>query len=227
MASGIDAPVTADQPPEPPIPAQVAPAPARRPEGQGGSGAEVSVSVRAAYRPWILLDPFTARHARSFSFALLESRLLDQRAASRGYSFSFGENLTTLRGAFAAGALQEHELRLVPDDALSLNLSRYQWEGGPRFGIVEPTARVGFTLLHVDVGSAGFSMGALSPRAGLGLWLAFPTARIGVSAFTEYFWRWLGSESAFVHGLTFELQPRAEPLRKPRSTSSPSAPTRR
>jgi hypothetical protein len=174
-----------------------------------------------------LLDPVTARHARSVSFAVLGSRLTSQASASRGYSLSFGENLTTLRGPFAAGALQEHELRLVPSDALSLNLSRYQWEGGLHLGALEPTVRVGFTLLHLDVGDAGFSLGGLAPRAGFGLWLALPTARVGVSTFTEYFWRWLGSDSAFVHGLTLEIQPRAEPLRKLRPTSSPSGPGRR
>jgi hypothetical protein len=210
--------VTADQPPEPPLPAAVASAPA---EHVGGVEVSGSVSAKAGYRPWLLLDPFSARHARSVAFAMLGSRLTSERSSSAGYSLSFGENLTTLRGPFAAGALQEHELRLVPNDALSLNLSRYQWEGGLRLGALEPMARVGFTLLHIDVGDSGFSMGGLSPRAGVGVWISFPSARLGVSTFTEYFWRWLGSDSAFVHGLTFEIQPRAEPLRKPRAISSP------
>jgi hypothetical protein len=142
-----------------------------------------------------------------------------------GYFLALGEALTTLRGPFAAGALQEHELRFVAKDALSLALSRYQWEAGPRLGPLEPMARVGFTLLHLDVGH-GVSFGMFSPRVGLGLWLTLPHARIGVSAFTEYFWRWVGNDSAFVHGLTLELQPDAGSLLRPRATSSPAAPSR-
>jgi hypothetical protein len=62
-----------------------------------------------------------------------------------------------------------------------------------------------------------------SPRVGLGVWFKLPHTRLGVSAFSEYFWRWLGEPSAFVHGLTLELQPDAEPLLKPPVTSSPAA----
>ena len=137
-------------------------------------------------------------------------------------ALGFGESLTTLRGGFAVGAIQEHELRLVPKDAFSVSLSRYQWEAGPRLGPVEPMARVGFTLLHLDVGH-GVSFGMFSPRVGFGLWLSLPHSRVGVSAFTEYFWRWLGNDSAFVHGLTLEFQPDAGPLIRPKPTSSPSS----
>jgi hypothetical protein len=87
-------------------------------------------------------------------------------------------------------------------------------------------ARVGFTLLHVDVGH-GVSFGIFSPRVGFGLWLRLPHARVGVSAFSEFFWRLAGDDSAFVHGLTFEFQPEAPKLLAPRVTSSLSSPARR
>jgi len=191
----------------------VAPAKAeRRPTGSGTFGR------------WLLLNPFTARHARSLSLGLVGFRPLPDRQESVGYSLAFGESLTTVRGAFAAGALHENELRFVPKDALSLALSRYQWEAGPRLGPLEPMARVGFTLLHVDVGQ-GVSFGIFSPRVGFGLWLELPHSRVGVSAFSEFFWRLAGDDSAFVHGLTLEFQPAAAPLLRPRTptTSSPAA----
>ncbi|HKY36333.1 MAG TPA: hypothetical protein VJN18_10365 [Polyangiaceae bacterium] len=195
--------MASDQPPAPePQPAHVA-----------------SVPQRAR---WALLDPFTARHARTLGFSLLRSRSSPDTAPTTGYGLAFGEALTTLRGSFVAGGLLEHELRLVPADAFSLTLSRYQWEAGPRLGPVEPLVRVGFSLLHFDVGSSGFSFGMLSPRVGAGLWLTLPALRLGVSVFSEYWWRWVGEPSAFVRGLSFELQPAAPPLRKPRATSSPS-----
>lgn len=171
------------------------------------------------------MNPYTARHASSLALGVVGLRTSPERHEQLGYSFAFGESLTTVRGAFAAGGLQEHELRYVPSDALSLALSRYQWEAGPRLGALEPMARVGFTLLHLDVGH-GVSFGMFSPRVGLGLWLSLPGARLGVSAFSEYLWRWVGDDSAFVHGLTLELQPSAAPLLGPRATSSLSAPGR-
>ena len=171
---------------------------------------------------WALLDPFTARHASTLTLGFVGFRPLSARQQSLGYAGAFGESLTTLRGAFTAGVLQEHELRFVPADALSLSLSRYQWEAGPRLGPLEPMVRVGFTLLHLDVGH-GVSFGMFSPRVGCGLWLKLPGARAGVSVFSEYFWRWVGDQSAFVHGLTLELQPDAELLRKPRATSWPAS----
>jgi hypothetical protein len=183
---------------------------------------------------WALLDPFSARHASNIGLTLVRSRRLSDADLATGYGLSWGESLTTLRGSFMAGALLEHELRLVPSDSISLTLSRYQWEAGLRLGSLEPLARVGFSVLHVDVGSSGPSFGMFSPRVGAGLWLKLPTLRLGVSAFAEYFWRWVGDESAFVRGLSLELQPSLPPLRKPRgrprpaqATFSPSAPASR
>lgn len=174
-----------------------------------------------SFASWPLLNPLTLRHSGMLNVGLLGVRPLSAVRQDLGYSLAWGESVTTVQGAFAVGGLQETELRFVPRDALSLCLSRYQWEAGPRLGPLEALARVGFTLAHLDVGH-GFSFGLFSPRVGLGLWWKVPHARVGMSAFTEYFWRWVGDQSAFVHGLTLELQPDAQPLLQ-RSTSSPSA----
>jgi hypothetical protein len=178
-----------------------------------------------SFARWQLLNPYTARHASSAAFGLVGQRLVSERAENRGYSFAIGESLTTVRGAFTTGARLEYELRLVPKDALNLALWRYQWEAGPRIGPVEPMVRVGFTTLHLDVGH-GVSFGMFSPRVGAGLWFKLPASRIGVSVFSEYFWRWLGNDSAFVHGLSIELQPDSAPLLKAHATSSRAHPDR-
>lgn len=168
-----------------------------------------------SFARWPLLNPYTGRRARTLAFGLVGFRPLPERREILGYSLAFGEAVTTHRSAFAAGAVQEHELRFVPKDSLSLALSRYQWEAGPRLGPLEPMARVGFTLLHLDVGH-GVSFGMFAPRVGLGLWFRLANARVGLSAFSEYFWRWVGDDSAFVHGLTLELQPDRGTLLRPR-----------
>lgn len=164
------------------------------------------------------------RHLSTMSFSVLGPRPVDERSKSPGYAIAGGEAVALLSGPFLAGGLQDHELRLVPDDALSLSLSRYQLEGGVRLGPFEPMARVGFTTLHLDIGH-GFSVGLFTPRVGAGLWLKLGKVRLGASAFTEYFWRWFGDDSAFVHGLTFELQ-LATPLQRA-ATSWPSPRGRR
>ena len=197
-----------DQPPLPPADAPYVAKPVR----------DVSAEPQPSQQlqRWALLDPYTARHARSFAFQLVAFRPAEARLPSSGYALAIGESLTTIRGVLATGALQEHELRLVPDDALHVNISRYQWEAGPQLGPLEPRVRVGFTLLHVDVGTSGFSFGLFTPRVGAGVWLKLSRTRLGLSAFSEYFWRLAGDDSAWVRGFSLELQPDAPPLRKPR-----------
>jgi hypothetical protein len=165
---------------------------------------------------------------------MLRSRREQEVTPNTGYSLGFGEVLTTLRGSFLAGAMLENELRWLPGDGLWLTLSRYQWEAGPRLGPIEPVVRVGLSVMQVGVGKEGPTLGFLSPRVGGGVWLKLSEVRLGFSAFAEYSWRWLGDQSSFVRGLTFEVQPAAPPLRKPRrappvvpATSSPSAPASR
>lgn len=178
------------------------------------------------FESWQLLNPYSARHTTQLSLGIVGYRPVNEQRESLGYSFAFGEGVASVRPLFLAGGLQEHELRFVPKDSLSLSLSRYMWEAGPRLGPLEPMVRVGFTAIHLDVGH-GVSFGMFSPRVGLGLWLKLPNSRVGVSAFTEYFWRWLGDDSAFVHGLTLEIQPTAKPLLERPATSWPSAPSSR
>jgi len=182
----------------------------------------------------VLLDPFTARHARTIGLSLLRSRREPEVTPSTGYALAFGEVLSTPRGSLVAGAMLENELRWLPGDGVWLTLSRYQWEAGLRLGPIEPLVRVGFSVLQAGVGKQGPSLGMFSPRAGAGLWLQLSSLRLGVSVFSEYSWRWLGDDSSFVRGLSFELQPAAPPLRKARrpppstpATSSPSAPASR
>jgi hypothetical protein len=173
---------------------------------------------------WRLLNPYTSRHTSSLALGGVGFRAESKRTGSLGYALAVGEQVTTVQGAFWAGLNREFELRFVRHDALSLSLWRYQWESGLRLGKLEPGVRFGMTLLHLDVGH-GFSFGLLSPRVGAGVWYKLPRSRIGVSAFSEYFWRWTGDESAFVHGIVLELQPDAEPLvQRSRVTSSPSSP---
>jgi hypothetical protein len=199
-----------DQRPEPPT--LVIAAPAERASRAGPA---------PGYTRWVLLNPRSARHTSGFSVGVLSSRRLSGAGRDLGYSVAWSEGLTTLRGAFLAGARLEHELRLVPKDALELGGWRYYWEGGARLGPVEPQTRVGVTLLCLDYGKR-VSVGMFSPRIGVGVWIKLGQTRIGLSVASEYHWRFIGEDSAFVHGLTLEVQPDAPALLGPRPTSWPA-----
>jgi len=170
----------------------------------------------------MLLNPITSRHTSGLTLGIVGARKRPEIRENVGYSLAFSEAVTTVRRGFLAGGRLEHELRLVPKDAFQLGVSRYYWEAGPRLGPVEPMARVGATLLYLDYGKR-FSFGLLSPRVGAGVWIKLAQTRVGVSVFSEYYWRWAGEDSAFVHGLTLEIQPDAAPLvrRRPGATSWP------
>src|SRR5512146_3136880 len=85
MGRGIDEPVAPDPPPEPPIPVQTASAKAeRRP------------SRIASFDSWVVLNPYTARHAHSLTLGVVGFRPLPAAAETPGYSLSFGETVTTL-----------------------------------------------------------------------------------------------------------------------------------
>jgi hypothetical protein len=171
------------------------------------------------------LEPNRLRHTSNMAFSLLGSRPVSAHTESRGYAIAGGESMTVRSGVLLAGGMQEHELRFVPDDALSLSLSRYQLDAGLRLGPLEPMVRVGFTTLHLHIGH-GFSLGLFAPRVGAGLWLKLSKVRLGASAFTEYNWRWFGDESSFVRGLTFELQLET-PMQRPAPGGATSWPSPR
>lgn len=153
---------------------------------------------------WLPSNPAYRYHAGG-SLQLLSFRPSSSREASRGYAIAGGESFGVLGGGFVAGGSHESELKWVPDEALSLSLSRVQLEAGPRLGPLLPVARVGFSLLHVDVGDR-VSFGMFSPRVGAAVWLTSDRFDIGVSLFTEYVWRWFGSASGYASGVALELR---------------------
>ena len=155
-------------------------------------------------RSWLPSNP-DYRYLSGGSLQLLSFRPASSAAATRGYALAGGESFGVLGGGFIAGGSQETELRWVPDESLSLSLSRLQLEAGPRLGPLQPVARVGFSLLHLDVGH-GLSFGMFSPRVGAAVWLTSRRFDVGVSVFTEYVWRWVGSASGYASGVALEIR---------------------
>jgi hypothetical protein len=153
---------------------------------------------------WLPANPHY-RYLGGGSLQLLSFRPSSSHESARGYAIAGGESFGVLGGGFIAGGSHETELKWVPHEALSLTLSRLQLEAGPRLGPLLPVARVGFSLVHVDVGER-VSFGMFSPRVGAALWLTGRTFDVGVSVFSEYVWRWVGSPSGYAGGLALELR---------------------
>jgi hypothetical protein len=153
---------------------------------------------------WLPSSP-RYRYLSGGSLQVLSFRPATSAAAMRGVAVAGGESFGLLGGGFIAGGSHETELKWVPDDALSLSLSRLLLEAGPRLGPLLPVARVGFSLVHLDVGHE-VSFGMFSPRVGAAVWLTTRRFDLGVSAFAEYVWRWVGSASGYASGVALELR---------------------
>ncbi|MGH7438497.1 MAG: hypothetical protein ACRENE_22655 [Polyangiaceae bacterium] len=83
-------------------------------------------------------------------------------------------------------------------------------------GPFEPFLRVGAALLTVDDFDGSASAELFSPRVTAGLDLRVSRRiQIGVEAYSEYFWRWLGP-SALVRGISldFRFERRMRPRRR-------------
>jgi hypothetical protein len=163
---------------------------------------------------WLPSNP-RYRYLSGGSLQLLSFRPASSAVATRGYAVAGGESFGLLGGGFIAGGSHETELKWVPHEAVSLSFSRLQLEAGPRLGPLLPVARVGFSLVHLDVGH-GVSFGMFSPRVGAAVWLTTRRFDVGVSVFTEYVWRWFGSASGYASGLALELR-----FARPKPVSAP------
>ncbi len=166
---------------------------------------------------WLPANP-SYRYLSGASLQLVSFRPGSRAEAMRGYAISAGDSFGVLGGGFIAGGSHETELKWVPDEAVSLTLSRVQLEAGPRLGPLQPVARVGFSLLRLEAGRE-LSFGIFSPRVGAALWLTSRSFDIGLSVFTEYVWRWIGAESGYANGVALELRfarPKPEARAHPR-----------
>lgn len=78
-------------------------------------------------------------------------------------------------------------------------------EGGVKLGFVELGASFGVSALSVDVAHADWSVGFLQPRTSAVAGLNFRDFHLRAAAFSEYYWRWFGRDSALVQGIGIQL----------------------
>lgn len=78
-------------------------------------------------------------------------------------------------------------------------------EGGAHLGIFEVGASAGVSALSVDVAHGDWSFGLLQPRVSALAGLKIQELRLRAVAFSEFYWRWFGEDSAFVRGIGLQL----------------------
>jgi hypothetical protein len=157
---------------------------------------------------WTMAAWSPERQEASFElhYALVDYRPIGSAAArwSRGSEFGFGTRSTTLALPFRLTWTSDPTLRVLDSKSFALSIVQTV-RVGLALGPVEPEVGGGFSTLTADVFHGDFSFEMLSPRAVAGLWIHLGNLRLGVEAYGEYLWRWLGDTNYLLRGVAFEL----------------------
>jgi hypothetical protein len=123
-----------------------------------------------------------------------------------GLELTWGPTLTYRQRPWRFTGLVQIDLRAFATTSWALGLSTNSFEVAAALGPIEPFVRVGAALLTVDDFDGSVSAELFSPRVTTGLDVRLGrNVEVGVGAYAEYFWRWLGP-SAVVRGLSLDLR---------------------
>ena len=173
---------------------------ARPAEAQAESGDRAWQWTLAAW------SPERQESAFELHYALVDYRPVGSSVArwSRGSELAFGSRSTARVLPFRLTWTSDPTLRIL--DAKSYALSFVQTvRVGLALGPVEPEVGGGLSTFTVDAFHGDFSFEMFSPRASAAVWLHFGGLRLGVEAYAEYLWRWLGDSNYMLRGLEVEM----------------------
>lgn len=148
------------------------------------------------------------RQFREFGLQVsaIESRLTSRR--DRGVdgldvfvSVGLAPRLPVLRVSGYRGMI----LRAFDSKSFSFTPFFQGLEGGGHLGIFEVGTTAGLSAISVDVSHGDWSFGLLQPRVSAFAGLKIQQFRLRAVALSEFYWRWLGEDSAFVRGLGLQL----------------------
>jgi hypothetical protein len=123
-----------------------------------------------------------------------------------GLALTWGPTLTYRQGPWRFTGLIQIDLRAFATTSWALGLSTNSLEVAASLGAFEPFVRVGAALLTVDDFDGNVSAELFSPRVTTGFDVRLGRhVEVGVGAYAEYFWRWLGP-SALVRGLSLDVR---------------------
>jgi hypothetical protein len=157
------------------------------------------------WHPWSIFDPYLAPRSFILTGGPVWERLAGQGYEHPGFEVTGGRSIETPRSPWEVQLEAEYGFRVSGQSHWVVSLARYSYGGGLLLGPLELSARAGLTAAEVHFGSSGFGLGFFSPRVSGGVAFEAGRVRVGVLAFSEYAWRWLGGPSAFVQGVLLEV----------------------
>ncbi len=157
------------------------------------------------WRRWPIFDPFLSPREGIFSGVLFRARALGTESSVTGLGVTWGETSLSPHGVVYIRGSVQFGARLLDLRHVVLRFGQYDYAAGVALGPVELEARAGVTLFDLHLGSDEWGFGLLSPRVGAGASVHAAGIRVGLFAFGEYMWRWVGPSNLRVQGFSLEI----------------------
>ena len=152
-----------------------------------------------------LFDVCAARAGTALDVTYISARRLDRSDPRSGLELGLSSRLTWSRGAFYVTSSQATALRALNASSISLSLLQNGGHAGVRLGPLDVGAGIALSLFSVDYLEHDLSFGMFSPRALAFAGLGIGPVRLGVTAHTEYYFRWFGRDY-IIRGLGVSLE---------------------
>jgi len=163
-----------------------------------------------------------ATHEQGLRVAPFSYRPTSGEAWERGWELGGTMSVTSVQRPFFLTSFQSTTLRVLDSRSYSLSLLQSGALVGLRIGPVEPEAGIALSTINLDIFHKDFSFGMFSPRAAAGVGLRFGEVRLSVHAYSEYLWRWLGTDY-YTRGVALTVRVQRPP---PTPATEPSLPRR-
>jgi hypothetical protein len=137
--------------------------------------------------------------------AALSARRWGSARTQRGWELSLAGSSQTVHHGLSLSGTAGPVFRYLGDGDVSATLSRHRVVGGLSLGAFEILGGCGFSTLTVDRITHRWGLGLLSPLTTASIALRLGTARLELSGYMEYLWRWNASDY-FVRGISIAVR---------------------
>jgi hypothetical protein len=153
----------------------------------------------------VLFDPLSSERRSGLALGALQIRELSEAESRKGASLALWGARTTRRGAVFAELRQVFGVRAFEGSTVVLDVSEYMLDAGLRLGPLRFGSGFGVLPIGFAWSQGELILDLLCPQASLFVSTRLGDASLGLRARTQYLFRVLGRENAFVNGLTLEV----------------------
>lgn len=157
-----------------------------------------------------LFDMLRATHESGISLSRFDYRPTSGTQWQRGWEFGGSIAITNRQEPFFITGYQATALRVLDSKSYSLSVLQSGALVGCRVGPVEPEAGIAVSTIMVDLLHDDFSVGMFSPKVSAGFGIRLGDVRIGAHAYSEYLWRWFGTD-LYLRGVELSVRIRRQP----------------